>query len=273
MDAYDGIGLSNTTTINVHVIPNHIPQPSPSSDIQFIAGSSGNILSWLVTYPDINPNALYIIYANNSLYNSGEWSSGQSITDNFDTLSPGSHNITLIVDDGIGGINQTTTIVTVIDHIPQLSQSNDIQFTSGAKGNVLSWTVTDPDINPNASYTIYANGNILNSGVWISGQSITQNVDSLAVGTYNITLVVNDGFGGINQTTTIVTVNVATTTPNSSSTGSSTSSNTLIGTTSTPAIGGFNSYSIVIVIGIGMIAIIMVFVFVRRKRTRTQPKN
>jgi hypothetical protein len=66
--------------------------------------------------------------------------------------------------------------------------------------NSLLWVVMDLDVN-NGFYTIYRNGTVNATGIWVSNQLITFNLDWLPIGLWNITIVFKDGLGGIAQDT------------------------------------------------------------------------
>ncbi|MHA2270652.1 MAG: hypothetical protein ACXACI_02235 [Candidatus Hodarchaeales archaeon] len=83
--------------------------------------------------------------------------------------------------------------------VPTIDQPADITYEEGASGNIITWT--PDDTNP-ATYTIYRNGTSIETGNW-DGSSISINIDGLAVGTYNFTLVVSDT-SNISKTDTVM---------------------------------------------------------------------
>ena len=62
-----------------------------------------------------------------------------------------------------------------------------------------------------SNYTLYRNDSLIDSGLWYGG-AITANVDDLAVGTYNFTLVVWDQGGNEASDSVWVTVTAISTT-------------------------------------------------------------
>jgi len=89
---------------------------------------------------------------------------------------------------------------------PELSAPEDIAYEEGARGQVINWTVEDR--NPE-TYVLYNNSVQMDSGLWMNG-TITWNVDGLALGTYNITLVARDLFNNSASDTVWVTVTTPT---------------------------------------------------------------
>jgi hypothetical protein len=89
---------------------------------------------------------------------------------------------------------------------PVISTPADDAFYAGTSGNNITWTITDKTVGT-TTYTVYRNGtNFGSPGSWTSGSAIVINVNTLPVGTHNITIVAEDGLGGISQDEVIVTV-------------------------------------------------------------------
>ncbi|TXT56307.1 MAG: hypothetical protein BAJALOKI1v1_1940004 [Promethearchaeota archaeon] len=86
---------------------------------------------------------------------------------------------------------------------------SDFSYTYGSTGNEIIWTFIDDTIStPN--YTVYNNNisiSIHTNKLWSSGVPITVDVDGLAVGNYNFTIIIEDGLGGITQDQVNITVN------------------------------------------------------------------
>ncbi len=85
---------------------------------------------------------------------------------------------------------------------PSIDHPADVLYNEGTTGHSIIWSPSDA--HP-ASYEIYRNGSLLDSGSWTGG-SITVLVDNLAVGTYNFTIVVYDKSGNYASDTVFVTV-------------------------------------------------------------------
>ncbi|UCG89575.1 MAG: hypothetical protein JSU57_03630, partial [Candidatus Heimdallarchaeota archaeon] len=73
----------------------------------------------------------------------------------------------------------------------------------------ISWTATDLDP---ATYTVYLDGAFNTSGSWTSGNAFLVDIDGLAVGLYNFTVVCVDASGNSNSDTVWVTVEETTST-------------------------------------------------------------
>ncbi len=116
----------------------------------------------------------------------------------------GQVTITFWANDSAGNAGNITLQVTK-NTLPAIESPADIAFIVATEGHSLAWNVTDPDA-PTPTYWIFRNGTQNATGTWDSGVNITVDVDGLPAGTYNYTLVVNDGLGGIVQAEVLVTV-------------------------------------------------------------------
>ena len=219
-------------------------------NLTYIYGSIGNILEWNVTDDKIN-NPTYTIYVD-GIPLAGEinnpWISGVNISVNVDGLSQGEHNITIVVSDGLGEVIQDKVRVIVDNFSPIFANiPEDINYLFGSTGNILEWNVTDDEIN-NPTYTIYVDGIPLADEInnpWISGVSISVNVDGLSQGEHNITIVVSDGLGEVVQDEVRVIID------------SGQSNNGI------PSNNGISSYPLMIFIVISVITVIFLY---RKKR-------
>ena len=63
------------------------------------------------------------------------------------------------------------------------------KMTVGSSGNVLNWTATDRFP---ASYEIYVDGELKDTGTWTNGVKIEYNVDNLAKGNHTVRIVLHD---------------------------------------------------------------------------------
>jgi hypothetical protein len=87
---------------------------------------------------------------------------------------------------------------------PVLTHPADVKMYSGTSGQV-TWLVTDLTAG-NTSWSVSRNGVGIANGTWTSGQAISANLDGLATGMYNFTIVVSNGYGGTASDTVTVTV-------------------------------------------------------------------
>ena len=83
----------------------------------------------------------------------------------------------------------------------------NISYTLGTTGHVAFDKHSPAGDLYNGTYTLYVNGVINQTGSWTSGQNLLVNVDGLSAGTYQYSLIVNDGINGITNSTMLVTVN------------------------------------------------------------------
>jgi parallel beta-helix repeat protein len=176
------------------------------------------------------------------LYN--EWDDG-SDTGNIwsDYSGTGSYSIS-----GIG-----------VDHYPRgfLSRPADVQYVFGSSFPPVAWEVRLP--NPN-SYTMFWEGEVFAQGSLNSSLNhLSKAVDGLAIGLYNLTLVVNDRSGYSVVDTVIITVLDESTT---STETTSTSGGTTTGTGSPPGIP-----TMFMIIGAGAVGgiAVVVFIMIRKK--------
>jgi FlaG/FlaF family flagellin (archaellin) len=207
----DVSGNQGTDTVIVTVVdktpPLFVVIPT---DLQYSEGTIGHTLSWNTT--DNYPNN-YQVFSNGTFTgDSGAWDNLNLITINIDGLAKGVYNYTIIVSDISGNIAFNTVIVSVLDTTSPIFVSipSDLQYSEGSSGNTRSWIATD---NYPATYEVYRNGSFTgDTGSWTSAVFITINIDGLAKGVYNYTIVVSDTSGNEVGDTVIITV-VDTTSP------------------------------------------------------------
>ena len=92
---------------------------------------------------------------------------------------------------------------TIDEDPPLVYSSGDLNYLLGEMDNEISWIVTDD--NP-GDYFIYFNSYLIITHSWVSGETITLNVDGLQVGTYNYTILVYDKFDNYATSQIIVEV-------------------------------------------------------------------
>ncbi len=78
--------------------------------------------------------------------------------------------------------------------IPALNNPSD--FYAELEDDAIIWTILDNTVR-NTSYVITRNNQSFREGAWSSGEDIIINIDELEIGTWNYTIVVEDGLGGI----------------------------------------------------------------------------
>src|SRR5271157_956919 len=90
-----------------------------------------------------------------------------------------------------------TLIAVVLLSFSQSVKASDVNATSytmttGTTGNVLTWQVLDNLTSTVRNYTIYQDEIAVSNGTWTNLTDITLNIDGLALGTYNFTLIALD---------------------------------------------------------------------------------
>ena len=170
-------------------------------DVVLESGSTGNWLNW--TAFDEHPE-ICIILRNGSEWMSMEWN-GTDIPVNLDALNLGLHNISIFVNDTCGNSRSDNLWVRVVDTTaPTISHHDDITYTEGQSGNVISWTIAD--FNP-YRYEIYINDTLYTNNAWISSPDIAYvNVDGLEPGLSVYTIIAYDTSGNSIQDVVIVIV-------------------------------------------------------------------
>ncbi|MHA2232398.1 MAG: hypothetical protein ACXAB4_07890, partial [Candidatus Hodarchaeales archaeon] len=82
---------------------------------------------------------------------------------------------------------------------------SDVTYTEGQTGNRIRWQPIDDDPD---SYQIFQNGTLAASGGW-EGSAVEYNIDGLAPGTHNFTIVVHDEAGNTAADSVLVVVKPA----------------------------------------------------------------
>lgn len=138
---------------------------------------------------------------------------------------------------------------------PEITAYSSDAFISKGQSVVLSWQTYDPN-NDGTTYTIKdETGSTVASGNWNSGETITYNVNTPAVGTHTYTLTLKDSTGNSVSKTIKVTVSGPSTTTSVQSTVTPTlvSSSVNQGTSSAPG------FTLNIVITLAMLGVIILF--------------
>ncbi len=77
-----------------------------------------------------------------------------------------------------------------------INHPENVTYEFGSKNNIITWIIVDTKVS-NPIYATYRNGAELDNKSWASGDLIPINIDGLAVGVYNFTIVAVDGLGEI----------------------------------------------------------------------------
>ncbi len=253
---YDGAGNHVNDTVYVIVIlsDEYTPVVDHPADVVYEEGSTGHGITWS---PYDDHPARYEIFRNGTLIDSGTWNN-ESISISVDGLSAGTYNFTLIVFDLVGNHVSDTVFVTVTpDNIaPSIDHPADIVYVEGTTGRSITWNPSDA--HP-ASYEIYRNGTLVDSGTW-NNEAISIAVGGLSVGTYNFTLVVQDVAGNHASDTVLVIVIPSSTTSTATATTTTTPSG------NPPLTPGNIMTIVLILIGVGAAVVIIIVVIKTRGR-------
>ncbi|OLS28196.1 MAG: hypothetical protein HeimC2_08510 [Candidatus Heimdallarchaeota archaeon LC_2] len=194
---FDLYGNYNSSTLWVSVFDVIIPLFTNTPTNQSYSEITDlHQVSWTAT--DNHP-ANYFIYQNGSLVGFGDWNSGTSITYNVGGRLQGVYNFTFVFNDyGNNKISNTIIIIVsdplnpVLTQIPIQSIDDDISYALGSIGNTLEWIATD---NHPQNYIIYFKTSPIQLGDWFSSAPISINIDGLASGEYNYTMIFYDVSG------------------------------------------------------------------------------
>ena len=250
---YDRCGYSNKSWLYVVVIDNTAPSLNDTTDLEFEYGQLVHV-EWIGH--DLHPDK-YFVYRNGTKVTNGTWVSGTSIVVESD-LDLGVFNFTILLLDESGNSGKDTVWVAVRDTTaPVISTPPDILYVQGVNGHNINWVLSDYF---GDHYEIYRNGTLIISTRWQDNVSL--NVDSLAVGVYNYTIVAYDQSGNSHSDTVFVIVDPATTNP------TTTTSTTTTNTTEGPSID-FSSVPMwlfgVVVSSMTVVIVILVVLLTRRR--------
>ncbi|NHJ48595.1 MAG: hypothetical protein FK733_12490 [Asgard group archaeon] len=191
----------NDTVIVIVLDDETAPQLIEQLDIIYEFGDSGYEISW--SAGDINPD-IYNVYLDGDLIDTDTWSNETTITVSLDGYDIGTYLFRIEFYDLFDNMAYDEVIVFIEDTTnPELVGPADITYEEKSTGNILNWNATD--LNPDY-YSLYINGTLNETGLWINTESIIFNIDGLSQGIYNYTLVVYDTSGNYVSDTVIVTI-------------------------------------------------------------------
>jgi parallel beta-helix repeat protein len=209
----DGIGESNYT-IDGHQYNDTKPLVSNlqiigPGNLNIEAGTVYYLLIWDISSILIGKDYNFYIAGDSTPINSGTWKTERALNFLIDVSSfslNSEYEFTLIIKDISGQTESQSARITIVDTTaPEITYTGDysINFQTGTTGNTISISATD--LYP-YRYFVYQNGTELTSSTWESGASFDISLDSLAVGTYNYTVVVQDTSGNNASKSVIITV-------------------------------------------------------------------
>ncbi|MEX2725780.1 MAG: PKD domain-containing protein, partial [Candidatus Sigynarchaeum springense] len=191
--ATDGFGGLAIDVVLVTVLT-AVPSITTPANISYNHGETGNFISWTISDCDIGTTS-YTIKRDGTVVDTGTWTNNTPVSISVDGLPVGTYLFSINASDGLGGNVQGQVFVTVYNIAPVISSPADVVFKSDVPVMSVSWIATDASVS-GATYALYRNGTGILFGTWTSGSPIDVNIAFLAPGTYNLTMVVNDGYGG-----------------------------------------------------------------------------
>ncbi|PWI47616.1 hypothetical protein CEE45_10645 [Candidatus Heimdallarchaeota archaeon B3_Heim] len=173
-----------------------------STNITYLSGSSGNIISWIAT--DHAPDS-YVIYQDGTELISGMWEDLNQNVLNIDGLTIGTYWYTIELNDTSSNLAILEFIVTVTsDDKPVIASSpSDFTYELGETGITISWIIyaSSPDY-----YALRRNQVLIATNIWVSGESLIINIDNLDIGTYNYTISFFNEYGQSTSDTVFIDV-------------------------------------------------------------------
>jgi parallel beta-helix repeat protein len=204
----DTSGNEVTDTVFLFIRDATYPTIDSPNNVTIEYGCLGKMISW---NPSDEFTESYEILKNGSSIKQGLWnSSSEAISLLLDDYLPGTYNFTLIVTDA-GGNSVSDSVSAFIkpNESPIILGLTDFQVEGGSAGNQVNWNISDFEI---ISYQVWRNGSLIDSYSYSwKILNITEDLDGLALGIYNYTIMVLDSAG--NSATHIVFVSVVDTTP------------------------------------------------------------
>ncbi len=225
------------------------PDIIPLDDVVYEDGSPPPLLNWTILATSADS---FVIFFDGDVLESGKVN-GSFVSSQISELDLGVYNVTLYVNNTSGAFAVDTVFITVVDTIAPtiIGPESEVTWTLDIGPYNVTWMAYD--LNPKI-YSVFVDGSLLTNGQWnSSGESITANLDHLAVGEYNVTLVVIDfaGNSAIHTVTVIV---------------ESQATNTTDTSTSTTTLTDVPISMVVIIATSGAIVIIIIAVFLFKRR-------
>jgi len=186
----------NDVKVNISNIPIALSQ---EYDVIYTYGEVIDNLTWTPSWDTThNPN-WYIIEKDGVTVLSGSWGS-RGITYNITGFWVGNYTIKCSISNDNGDWATDTVNVTVLNDIPEITSNhvtllNGMKYVTGSIGNMLNWTISDGAYTT-TKYNVTNNGLEYQTGTWVDNIPINVSIDELSAGTYNFSILVDDGLGG-----------------------------------------------------------------------------
>jgi parallel beta-helix repeat protein len=266
---YNGSGtyLVSGSALSIDNHPRTIsPFLNSTVNAEYELGETGNNVIWRSLC-----HRYFEISRNGSVVMNSTWE-GVLIETSLNGLDIGTWNYTVRVNGSDGSWLVDTVFITIRDTtFPTIDSPSDVQYETGALGHSITWN--PQDAGPQ-SYDLFRNNSLLHSDNW-DGSDIVVNIDGLAIGYYNYTLVVYDSSGNsvsdqvmvtVTPETPITTTTTTTTTITTTSTTVTTTTTSTTQTTTEPP--PFPSDQIMMVLIMGGLAVIVVIALILHRKRR-----
>lgn len=89
---------------------------------------------------------------------------------------------------------------------PVISEPPDLSYMFDSLGNEIAWIIVDNTSISVPEFDLLIDNEIVDHSSWKSGIPVERNLDGLAVGSHNITIIASDGYTGVSQDEVNVTV-------------------------------------------------------------------
>ncbi|MHA2210220.1 MAG: right-handed parallel beta-helix repeat-containing protein [Candidatus Thorarchaeota archaeon] len=193
---YDGVGNTASDSVDVTIEDTTAPVIHPADDVACEISTSGHII-WFVSDSLMST---YEIYVDEMFEHQEDWNT-EFIIFSFSNLTPGDHNVTLVVFDTQGNSAKDEVIVTAIDSgDPVLNSPDDIFLEVGTSSVWINWTATDAYLE---GYQVLQEGVPVASGDWVAGPGPI-GIDGSDVAVFNFTILVWDTSGNLVSDTVMV---------------------------------------------------------------------
>ena len=189
LELVDSLNLSISDTVIITVNPETFTLSSPVDQLLDVSVVEKALL-WSVISAG-NSGTATLFQDGSFLRQTVNWNSSTELVFNISDISAGNFEFMLSVMDAVGNTRVDKVQVRVTSY-PQFTVAEQ-QFEQSSVGNLLNWTISS--VTNSGTFTLFQDGVVVSSGQWSGAQSFTQNVDALATGSYNFTVLSTDSFG------------------------------------------------------------------------------
>ena len=197
----------NTNFTQISIQTMSPPQITSLGDQTLYQGNQDEYTLWIIF--DVNPSN-YSIYINGIFNETYDWTNPDPTYVNIsvNNITPDTYSYTIRAYDELGNSAQDIVFITILPEdleAPHISSPEDIIYEYGTVSHMnLIWTIHE--ISP-FFYQLYRDETLLDASVYTDRVKIVSTeVGSLAIGTYNFTLIACDDFMRYSSDTVLVTV-------------------------------------------------------------------